>query len=251
MLSLLRQRAPQIAPRYARCAVSLSDGATASDAMQFIGAAGLDEIVVSPVKVEVDEEIPDWMLLPSYEDIGRRRNKPILMNVPPPEDPLLHMLASHIMRHGERAKATRTVSRTLLHIFTLTRAPPLPILREAVLYASPAVKTVTKTHGARVVSTPMALSEKQRTHYGIKQLLDACDSRPGRKLEERLAREAVDILQKVHVSIEAGQKSGETKWGGALDKKNEQHKLAMVNRGTVRINPRDAKTADGIAAPTA
>ncbi|KAJ6465122.1 ribosomal protein S7 domain-containing protein, partial [Mycena vitilis] len=117
------------------------------------------------------------------------------LNVPPAEDPLLNFLASLIMRHGERAKARRVVSKTLTYIFTLTRAPPLPILREAVLLASPAVKSKAQTHGAKVVHIPMALGEKHRTHYGLMWLLAASRARAGRRIEERLAREMVDIVQ--------------------------------------------------------
>ncbi|KAJ7062919.1 ribosomal protein S7 domain-containing protein [Mycena amicta] len=222
MLSLGRLR---ISPRHARSMVSVSDRSTATNAMGVLGANEAEK------EAPDDEEIPEWMLLPPLGADGRGGHRQPLLNIPPPEDPLLRMLASMIMKHGERAKATRCVSNTLLHIYTLTRAPPLPILRQAVLYASPAVKTVSRTHGAKIVHTPMALSEKQRTHY----------ARPARvrKLEEKLAREMVDILQKVHASRDM--RSGNVKWSGALEKKGEQHKFAMVNRGGVRIAPGAAK----------
>ncbi|KAF7301092.1 Ribosomal protein [Mycena indigotica] len=235
MLSLRQfARLRRIPLHHARSVVSqsVSDKSTADNAL---GALGLDDSIAPTVKAE--EPVEDWMLLQPLDTNGRGRRREPLLNIPPPEDPLLHLLASMIMTHGERAKANRIVSNTLLHIYTLTRAPPLPILRQAVLYASPAVKTMTRTHGAKIVHTPIALSEKQRTHYGISMLLEAAKKRTGRRLEERLAREMVDILQKVHTSIEANQRSGNVSWGGALDKKMEQHRFAMVNRGGVRIAP--------------
>ncbi|KAJ7716818.1 ribosomal protein S7 domain-containing protein [Mycena maculata] len=159
------------------------------------------------------------------------------MNVPPPEDPLLHLLTSMIMRDGQRAKARRIVSRTLLHIYTFTRAPPLPILREAVLLASPAVKTKSQTHGPKVVYTPMALSEKQRTHYGIEWLLEACKGDTGRPLEVRLAREMISVVQRSFTAREEKDPS----FTGALSKKAIAHKFAMVNRGNVRVEPGAAR----------
>ncbi|KAJ7265992.1 ribosomal protein S7 domain-containing protein [Mycena haematopus] len=178
------------------------------------------------------------MYLPPLDSYGRRQTHQPLMNLPPPEDPLLQFLTSLIMRHGERAKARRVVSRTLTYIFALTRAPPLPIMRQAVLLASPAVKTKSQTHGAKVVHVPMALSEKQRTHYGLMWLVAASRARVGRRLEERLAREMVDIVQRIH---DAPDKPLDTRHPGALGLKYDMHKFATVNRGGVRIEPGAAR----------
>ncbi|KAG2755815.1 ribosomal protein S7 [Suillus brevipes Sb2] len=67
------------------------------------------------------------------------------MLIPPASDPLLHFLASSLLNHGKRARAERIVSRTLLYIQPLTRAPPLPILRHALITASPAINKSGKT----------------------------------------------------------------------------------------------------------
>ncbi|KAJ7477033.1 ribosomal protein S7 domain-containing protein [Mycena galericulata] len=210
-----------------RC-ISSFDQAIASSTFGQLGADVFDD----PPPPE-----KDYMYLPPPGTYRRGPRHEPLINVPPPEDPLLSFLASMIMNHGERAKARRKVARTLLHIFTFTRAPPLPILREAVLLASPAVKVKSQTHGAKVVHTPFALSEKQRTRYGIFWLLEASKSRPGRTLEERLAREMVDVLQRTH----AARDIKEPKFSGALDQKEKVHKFATVNRGSVRIAPGTAR----------
>ncbi|KAF9653719.1 ribosomal protein S7 [Thelephora ganbajun] len=143
---------------------------------------------------------------------------PPMLNIPPAEDPLLHYLTSSIMKHGRRAKAARITSRTLLHLHSFTRGEPLPLLREAILAASPAVKCLTHRHGAKNVHKPVALGEKQRTRFAVQWILEASDSKPGKTLEERLAREVIAVLE------------GNSK---ALAKKMELHRLAMVNRGNV------------------
>ncbi|KAJ7209083.1 hypothetical protein C8J57DRAFT_1540457 [Mycena rebaudengoi] len=71
-----------------------------------------------------------------------------LMNFPALDNSLLFFLASNIMSHGKRAAACRTVT-------------------EAILLASPAVKTITHARGANNFFIPVALSEKQRTRQGI------------------------------------------------------------------------------------
>ncbi|KAJ6516501.1 ribosomal protein S7 domain-containing protein [Mycena sanguinolenta] len=231
-LPLARTLVP-VSPILARSMSLQSDETNASQALNAVGSHIFE---TSPADEPV--EYKSWMHLPPLDSYGRRQTHQPLMNVPPAEDPLLQFLTSLIMRHGERAKARRVVSRTLTYIFTLTRAPPLPIMRQAVLLASPAVKTKSQTHGAKVIHVPMALSEKQRTHYGLMWLVAASRARVGRRLEERLAREVVDIVQRIH---DARDKPLDTRHPGALGLKYDMHKFAMVNRGSVRIEPGAAR----------
>jgi len=124
-------------------------------------------------------------------------------------------MTNTIMRDGKRKRASRTISRMLLWVHSLTRAPPLEIVREAVLRAAPAVRTMSHTHGGKIVSRPIALSEKQRTRFAMKWILKACDNRPGQTLEERLAREIIATVQGT---------------SSVLVEKERVHTFAMVNR---------------------
>ncbi|KAH9053588.1 ribosomal protein S7 domain-containing protein [Lactarius vividus] len=141
---------------------------------------------------------------------------PPMLDIPPAEDPLLQFMANTIMRHGKRKRASHIVSRMLLWVHSLTRAPPLDIVRQAVLLASPAVRSMSHTQGGKIVSRPIALSEKQRTRYAVKWILKASENRPGQTLEERLAKEIVAILQGT---------------SSVLAEKERVHTFAMVNRG--------------------
>ncbi|KAH9169368.1 ribosomal protein S7 domain-containing protein [Lactarius sanguifluus] len=141
---------------------------------------------------------------------------PPMLDIPPAEDPLLQFMANTIMRHGKRKRASRIVSRMLLWVHSLTRAPPLDIVRQAVLLAAPAVRSMSHTHGGKIVSRPIALSEKQRTRYAVKWILKASENRPGQTLEERLAKEIVATLQGT---------------SSVLAEKERAHTFAMVNRG--------------------
>ena len=137
------------------------------------------------------------------------------MFIPPAHDPLLDYITSVIQRHGLRARAARTVSRMLLHIHTFTRAPPTPIVREAIMSAAPAVRVVSFKYGTKVMMTPHPLTEKQRVRAGLKAIIAASESRPGKSLEVRLAREMIAVVQ------------GESR---SLEEKQRLHRLAMVNR---------------------
>jgi small subunit ribosomal protein S7 len=140
---------------------------------------------------------------------------PPTLNIPPAEDPLLQFITNTIMRHGERKRASRVVSRMLLWVHTLTRAPALEIVREAVLLASPAVRSMSHSRGGKVISRPIALSEKQRTRYAVKWILKASENRQGQTLEERLAREIIATIQGT---------------SSVLAEKERVHTFAMVNR---------------------
>ncbi|OAX39135.1 ribosomal protein S7 [Rhizopogon vinicolor AM-OR11-026] len=142
------------------------------------------------------------------------------MLIPPASDPLLHFLASSLQRHGQRAKAERIVSRTLLYIHALTRAPPLPILRHALITASPAVKCITYKRAGKNVVRPAALTEKQRVRAGVHAVIAASKNKNGKTLEERLAREIIAVV------------NGDSK---AITDKELAHKQAMVNRGNALV----------------
>ncbi|KAF8974762.1 ribosomal protein S7 domain-containing protein [Flammula alnicola] len=132
---------------------------------------------------------------------------------------MLHFLTTMIMRHGLYAQAAKVTSQMLLHIHAMTRSPPMPIVEHAILAASPSVRCRRqKQRGGKATLVPMALSERQRTHLGILWIREAAEkkSSPGKKLEERLAREMIAVLKGT---------------SSALENKDKMHKEAMVNRG--------------------
>lgn len=81
--------------------------------------------------------------------------------------------------------------------------------------AAPAVRVVSFKYGTKVMMTPHPLTEKQRTRAGLKAIIAASESRPGKSLEVRLAREMIAVVQ------------GESR---SLQEKERLHRLAMVNR---------------------
>ncbi|KAF8143301.1 hypothetical protein K438DRAFT_1986945 [Mycena galopus ATCC 62051] len=85
----------------------------------------------------------------------------------------------------------------------------------------------------------MALSEKQRTHYGVMWLI----------AEERLAHEMVDIVQRVHAVRDA---LLDTRHPGPLRLKYDMHKFAMVNSPEGETaDPADTAKGDSSMSPAA
>ncbi|KAL0578144.1 hypothetical protein V5O48_003849 [Marasmius crinis-equi] len=189
-----------------------------------VGAKGneeaLDALSSSESVVAQDDYLS--LAIPSLQS-KNKSNLPSLMNIPPQEDPLLHFMASRLMNHGERAKATRTISRMLLHIHAWTRSPPLPIVRQAMFKLSPMVHVIGHKHSTKMIYKPIPLSEKQGAWWAMKWLLEQTrNSRQGGPtIAERLAREIILVIRD----------ESET-----LKKKEQYHKTAMMNRGNITIN---------------
>ncbi|KAG2113650.1 hypothetical protein BD769DRAFT_1391622 [Suillus cothurnatus] len=96
------------------------------------------------------------------------------MLAPLASDPLLHFLASSLLNHGKRARVDRIVFCALLYIHALTPAPPLPILRHALVTASPADnknksgKTVEERPARDIIAVvhgySKTITDKEQTH---------------------------------------------------------------------------------------
>ncbi|KAF7968668.1 hypothetical protein HWV62_29709 [Athelia sp. TMB] len=226
MLSLLRLNAARLKPRHAltsiprRSLTSAADQKTLNDFNAILGHVGAAPpqppalLTPSPAPPSADPALPV---------------DPSLLVIPPAQDPLLHYLTSKITHDGKRSTAARRVARVLMHIHALTRAAPLPVLRQAVAAASPAVRVVMYKKGAKQIGVPMPLNEKQRTRYGVEWILAASEKKASKLLEVRLAREIVAVVQ------------GSSE---ALKKKEEVHKFAMLNRYAVLL--RTLAVADGL-----
>ncbi|KAG8214323.1 hypothetical protein J3R82DRAFT_9280 [Butyriboletus roseoflavus] len=78
----------------------------------------------------------------------------------------------------------------LPHLYAYTS-----IVREAIMTAAPAVRVVSFKHRTKVTTTPQPLTKKRRPHVGLKAEANiaASESRPGKRLEVRLAREMIAV----------------------------------------------------------
>ncbi|KAL4254351.1 universal ribosomal protein uS7 family protein [Abortiporus biennis] len=142
------------------------------------------------------------------------------MIIPPAEDPMLQLFTNMFTRKGHRQKAQRMTSRVLLYLHTFTRAPPLPLFRQAVLDAAPATKCASVRSGPKIIITPKALPEKTRIHLAIGAIMKQATKRGGQQIEEKIAREMLDILK------------GDSE---VLKIKDRLHKEAFANRSAIRI----------------
>ncbi|KAJ8495502.1 hypothetical protein ONZ45_g12827 [Pleurotus djamor] len=195
----------RIVPRLARQMSTTRDENTLKNAFQELAGSVPNSIAKSSTSVPAIPPSP--------------ARTPTIMDIPPESDPLLSYLTNSLMKDGKRARAARTTSRMLLHIHAFTRADPVPIFREAIRLASPAVKSLIHRVASKNVAKPVPLGEKERVRYAVQWILKASEKKPASTAEERLAREIIAIIQ------------GNS---DVLKTKEEVHRFAMVNRGNAR-----------------
>ncbi|KAI0336629.1 ribosomal protein S7 [Cubamyces sp. BRFM 1775] len=152
------------------------------------------------------------------------------IHIPPAEDPLLHLFTSCVMKHGKRQEATRLTTKMLLHLHAFTKAPPLPIFREAVAKASPFLRCRQFKRASKQYVFPTPLNDRQRARQAIDWMLEAAKKKGGKHGAERIAREVIAIIK------------GDSE---VLKKKVDVHRLAVLHRGNVLRPPRVPKTSRG------
>ena len=229
-LTSLRQTAvlSRRLPQYART-FTTGNGPQIEDEVR-----GYFGVQSEPSSQQVDDSLAPPQAVPPSPSLDEMHH-----HLPPDKHPMLQLIATYIMSKkirnkpkglnepynkpfgGKYAKAAKLTSQTLLFIQSSTRSPPMPIVQQAILDASPAVKCLRQKRGAKVLVKPKALNERQRIGQGIEWILEACRYRPGITFPERLAQEILGVLQ------------GDSQ---ALRKKIEQHEFATVNRFVVDLS---------------
>lgn len=140
--------------------------------------------------------------------------------LPPRQDPLLHFLVNLLMRDGKKASAERYIADMLGHMAKLTNSDPLPLVYEAVELAKPILRMQSRKQGGKTMQVPIPLNARQSTRRALVWIIDASNRRSDRSISRRLAVEMLAILE--------GNSS-------VLSRKEEQHKVGMINRANASI----------------
>lgn len=97
----------------------------------------------------------------------------------------------------------------------MTQSPPLPIFKAAIVAAAPMLAISSEKKGAKMLYTPVGLTERQRIRQSITWILESTDKRPQRSFEKRHATELLSILDGT---------------SPVLEKLDQRHKMGMINR---------------------
>ncbi|KAJ9092343.1 hypothetical protein QFC20_007401 [Naganishia adeliensis] len=142
-------------------------------------------------------------------------------NLPPKVDPTLELFTHLIMKHGRKAEAQKVVADVLQQLQRTTRDDPVRLIHRAIDMVSPSIRMVSLRRAAKNIPVPSALDARQRSRQGIQWILKAAERgrAGGQPRNGRLAREFMSVLEGT---------------SAALQRKDEVHRLATVNRSNLQ-----------------
>ncbi|MEK7513720.1 MAG: 30S ribosomal protein S7 [Patescibacteria group bacterium] len=138
-------------------------------------------------------------------------------------DPLLNnrqiaKLINKIMIDGKKSVAQKHVYATLEQIKVKTKLDPLTVLRQALDNIKPNMEVRSRRVGGAAYQVPMPVRGDRRDSLGVRWLIAAAKSRPNREFHHFSEKLTAEILDAANNQ------------GGAVDKKNQIHKMAEANK---------------------
>lgn len=137
-----------------------------------------------------------------------------------PADPkyqsqLVGRFINQVMRRGKKTVAQRIVYRAFELIEKQTQQDPLTVFEQAIKNTSPLLEVKSRRIGGANYQVPVEVKGERRITLAMRWLLQACRSRKGKSMAEKLAEE---LIQASHNE------------GMAIKKKNDVQKMAEANK---------------------
>jgi small subunit ribosomal protein S7 len=177
-------------------------------------SAGVDTSVVDAAVTEAPASTPS--LAPTPEP-----PLPVYMrSLPPRADPTLAFFTALLMKDGKKAQAERFTTSALALVANTIHSNPLPLLHAAIGRCAPLVKLISKKQGGKTIQVPTPLTPRQSTRKALVWIIEASKKRSDRKIERRLAAELLAVTDGT---------------SAAIQKKEEQHRMATVNRANAAV----------------
>lgn len=101
-----------------------------------------------------------------------------------------------------------------------TNSNPLPLVHDAITRTAPLVKLQSKKQGGKSLQVPVALTRRQSERKALTWIIEASKKRSDRELERRLAAEFLAVVEGT---------------SNAIGRKEEQHRIATVNRANLAV----------------
>ncbi len=136
------------------------------------------------------------------------------------EDPkygsiLVGRFIGQIMLNGKRSVAEKIVYDAFDIIHEKTKKGGLNVFEQAIKNVSPLLEIKSRRIGGANYQVPMQVAGDRRQTLAIRWIREACRSRKGKSMAEKLADELIDASQKQ---------------GAAMKKREDTHRMAEANR---------------------
>ena len=124
-------------------------------------------------------------------------------------------LINRLMRGGKKATAEKIVYEALERIQQKSDANPLETFEKALENVFPTLEVRGRRVGGRSYAIPIEVRPERRLSLGVRWLIAAARSRPGKTMVEKLADEITDAANNT---------------GNAVKSKEDTHRMAEANR---------------------
>ncbi len=131
---------------------------------------------------------------------------------------LIAKLINKIMFDGKKSVAQKQVYDMLEQVKTKTKDDPLNVLRQALDNIKPTMEVRSRRVGGAAYQVPMPVRGDRRESLGIRWLIAAAQARSNREFHHFSEKLTAEILDAANNQ------------GGAVDKKNQMHKMAEANK---------------------
>lgn len=143
-------------------------------------------------------------------------------SIPLTNHPLLSYMVNLMMRDGKKERARGYLQTALQHVRERTKEDPIEYLGNAIDKVAPLTRNQSNRKGAKVIVSPLALNDRQRTFRAIKWILEESDKH--RKLHKSFGKRIGEEL----IAITEGT-------SGALQKQHLVHRTSIENRSNIRF----------------
>jgi small subunit ribosomal protein S7 len=147
-----------------------------------------------------------------------RRNRPPKREIAPDvryDSVLVAKFINRLMKGGKKSTAAGVMYDAFDIIEARSKRNPLEVFEQALQNAMPIIEVKPRRVGGSTYQIPVEVSGQRRMSLGMRWMLAASRSRPGKSMAEKLAGEFMDAAQGT---------------GATIKKKEDTHKMAEANR---------------------
>ena len=137
------------------------------------------------------------------------------MHIPEGSSELQEKFINCMMRRGKKSISRRIFEDALQILRDQGKNNPGMIFEKAIENVKPATEVRARRVGGSVYQIPVEVNPKRQMALSIRWIIDACRTRKGKPMSEKLAQELIDA-------------SNET--GSAFKKREDVHKMAAANK---------------------
>jgi len=147
-----------------------------------------------------------------------RRTKPEKREIVPDaryQNMVVTNLINRVMRRGKKSTAARSIYDAFEIIHEKTGRDEIEVFEEALKNVGPIMEVRPRRVGGTTYQVPMEVPPDRRMTLGLRWIIQAAKSRPGKSFADRLSSELMDAA---------------INQGAAVRRREETHRMAEANR---------------------